>query len=111
MFRTILEFLAMLVFFAVVRSAISRVFRMMGGSIKANASAPNPFAEAFRQATGQAAGRTVREPDLQSAGELQKDPVCGTFVPVSTSLKRMVAGEPVYFCSQACRDQYLVHAK
>jgi YHS domain-containing protein len=111
MFRAIIEFLAMLVFFAVVRSVISRVFRMLGGSMKADASAFNPFAEAFRHASQQASGQTAREPNLQSAGELQKDPVCGTFVPVTTSLKRIVAGEPVYFCSQACRDQYLVHAK
>jgi YHS domain-containing protein len=111
MFRTIFEFLAMLVFFAVVRSAISRVFRMLGGSMKADASRSNPFAEAFRQASQQTTGHTPREPNLQSAGELQKDPVCGTFVPVTTSLKRIIAGEAVYFCSQACRDQYLVHAK
>jgi len=43
---------------------------------------------------------------LHSAGELRKDPVCGTFVPVATSLKRAVKGETVYFCSAACRDRF-----
>jgi YHS domain-containing protein len=108
MFRAIFEFLAMLVFFAVVRAAISRLFRILGGSVKTSASGSNPFADAYRQASGQGA---AREPNIQSAGELQKDPVCGTFVPITTSLKRVVDGQPFYFCSQACRDQYLVHAK
>ncbi len=39
-------------------------------------------------------------------GELKKDPVCGTFVAVSTSVKKTVHGEVVHFCSEACRDKY-----
>jgi YHS domain-containing protein len=39
-------------------------------------------------------------------GELKRDPVCGTFVPVSTSVKKTVHGEVTHFCSADCRDKY-----
>jgi YHS domain-containing protein len=42
----------------------------------------------------------------QLDGELKKDPVCGTFVAVSSSIKKTVNGEVVHFCSTACRDKY-----
>jgi uncharacterized protein len=97
MFRAILEFLALLIFFAAARAAISAVMRLLAGGVRTS-SANQP-----------------REPsaegNLKSAGDLKRDPVCGTFVPVATSLKRVVDGELVYFCSPACRDQFTVHAK
>lgn len=37
---------------------------------------------------------------------LQQDPVCGTYVAVDTSLKRVVNGRVVHFCSPECRDKY-----
>jgi len=40
-------------------------------------------------------------------GELKKDPVCGTFVAVASSIKRNVDGQVIHFCSTACRDKYL----
>jgi YHS domain-containing protein len=42
----------------------------------------------------------------QLAGELKKDPVCGTYVAVTASVKRTVGGEVIHFCSAACRDLY-----
>jgi YHS domain-containing protein len=42
----------------------------------------------------------------QPIGELKKDPVCGTYVAVATSVKQTVGGEVVHFCSAACRDKY-----
>jgi len=45
-------------------------------------------------------------PAVQVAGELKKDPVCGTYVSTAASLTRTVDGQVVYFCSKACRDQY-----
>lgn len=47
-------------------------------------------------------------PREQSGGELKKDPVCGTFVAVASSIKRNVDGEVIHFCSTACRDKYQV---
>jgi YHS domain-containing protein len=42
----------------------------------------------------------------ESGGELKKDPVCGTFVAVTSSIKRNVDGQVIHFCSTACRDRY-----
>ena len=56
------------------------------------------------------AGVTERQPPPQAreqlGGELKQDPVCGTFVAVSSSIKRTVNGEVIHFCSTACRDKY-----
>jgi YHS domain-containing protein len=43
-------------------------------------------------------------------GELKRDPVCGTYIATSTSLKHGDGPETVYFCSAACRDKFLVSA-
>jgi YHS domain-containing protein len=42
----------------------------------------------------------------QAGGELKQDPVCGTFVATSSSIKTTVNGEVLHFCSTACRDKY-----
>ena len=42
----------------------------------------------------------------QPPGELKRDPVCGTYVAVTASVKKTVGGEVVHFCSAACRDRY-----
>jgi YHS domain-containing protein len=39
-------------------------------------------------------------------GELKKDPVCGTFVSTTTSIKKTVGGSVVHFCSIDCRDKF-----
>jgi len=45
-------------------------------------------------------------PREQSAGELKRDPVCGTYVAVTSSIKTTEKGEVLHFCSTACRDKY-----
>jgi YHS domain-containing protein len=60
---------------------------------------------AFSQMAG-VTTRPARPPREQSGGELQKDPVCGTFVAVASSIKTTVKGETIHFCSTACRDKY-----
>jgi len=37
---------------------------------------------------------------------LHQDPVCGTYVAPDTSLKRIIDGKVVHFCSAECRDRY-----
>jgi YHS domain-containing protein len=37
---------------------------------------------------------------------LQQDPVCGTYVAIDTSLKRITNGRVIHFCSEECRDKY-----
>jgi YHS domain-containing protein len=89
MFRGLFRFLALVVFFAVIRYVIvtvARFFTQVMGSGAAPANAP-----------------TEAGP---MRGELKKDPVCGTFVSTGTSVKQMVNGELVHFCSTACRDKF-----
>ena len=65
----------------------------------------------LRQANhGQAArtGGDAQQRDIPSATELKKDPVCGTYVSVTTSLTRTINGSVVHFCSPECRDKYRV---
>ena len=93
MFRSILEFLALLMFFAVARAVIGAAGRLFTGGMQAPSANQTP-------------PRSAQDTVLQSAGELRKDPVCGTFVPISTSLKRVVNGETVYFCSADCQKRF-----
>jgi len=51
----------------------------------------------------------TRRPDapvVPVGGELKKDPVCGTYVSTVGSPSKNVNGQPVYFCSKACKDKY-----
>jgi YHS domain-containing protein len=61
---------------------------------------------AFSQMAGVTANPAPASPPQQSGGELKRDPVCGTFVAVSSSVKRIVNGEVIHFCSTACRDKH-----
>lgn len=45
--------------------------------------------------------------DVPLTGELKRDPVCGTYTAVASSLQKTVQGRTFYFCSAQCRDKYL----
>jgi YHS domain-containing protein len=47
-----------------------------------------------------------RQAANQPATMLQQDPVCGTYVAIDASLKRVVNGKVLHFCSDDCRDRY-----
>ncbi|MGH9719932.1 MAG: hypothetical protein ACRD8O_06945 [Bryobacteraceae bacterium] len=50
----------------------------------------------------------ARSTQTSSVSELQRDPVCGTFVAPAASVKKIVEGKEVHFCSAACRDKFRV---
>ncbi len=79
-------FLAVLII-SVLRSVIGILGKALGG--------PGSPPAANRQA-GPSPG-----------GELKRDPVCGTYVPTATSVKRTLNGEVVHFCSEACCQKHL----
>jgi YHS domain-containing protein len=87
------SFLARLILFAiaisVIRSVVSFVQRAFSGS-----RTPPPVV----RGTGGTAGTATTM--------LQQDPVCGTYVAVDSSLKRVVNGRVLHFCSAECRDKY-----
>ena len=84
MSRVILDFLAYAALFLLLRSIIKSA---LAGRSRPRSSAGPP------------------EP-VQPGGELKKDPVCGTYVPVGASLTRTVKGQVLHFCSKECRDRY-----
>ena len=62
----------------------------------------------------QSAGFVARPPQAKPADPqgtatlLHQDPVCGTYVAVDSSLKRIVNGDVIHFCSTECRNRYTV---
>jgi uncharacterized protein len=92
MFRLLFRFLAFVIFFAIVRYLFAAVAGLFSKVVN-----PQPGSSPQNQ--------TARAP---MGGELKQDPVCGTFVPTATSVKRTINGELVHFCSVACRDKYKV---
>ncbi len=86
-------FLARLILFMIavsaIRAAVNFVQRLLSG--------------------GQGQRRTMaRNSSPQSvATVLQQDPVCGTYVAVDSSLKKIVSGRVIHFCSSECRERYV----
>ena len=63
------------------------------------------LAEPAGAAAPAGAGRAAAGGRAKIAGELVRDPVCGTYVPRDAALAARVGGETRYFCSTACRDK------
>jgi uncharacterized protein len=42
----------------------------------------------------------------RQGGQLVRDPQCGTYVPMATSIHLTSGKDTLYFCSTACRDAY-----
>lgn len=49
--------------------------------------------------------RTEQPSGPQIAGELHKDPVCGTYVAESSAVRRQVGGRTIFYCSENCRKK------
>jgi YHS domain-containing protein len=88
-------FLARLILFAiaisVIRAVVSFVQRALSG-----VRSPTRVREAGRPSAGPGTETTM----------LQQDPVCGTYVAIDTSLKKVVNGKVLHFCSAECREKY-----
>jgi uncharacterized protein len=91
MFRLFFRVLLLLVAIAFIRYVIRTVGRVFSEAV-------NPQANPER----------AKQADSVTGGELKQDPVCGTFVPVSTSVKKTINGELLHFCSVSCRDKFKV---
>jgi YHS domain-containing protein len=88
-------FLARLILFAiaisVIRSVVSFVQRALSGVRSGSPTVRSP---------GRSAGPATE------TTMLQQDPVCGTYVAIDTSLKKVVNGKVLHFCSAECREKY-----
>ena len=60
----------------------------------------------FRRKSGKRTGKSGGELE-----KMEKDPVCGTYVPEKESLKLKSEGEMYHFCSDKCRDEYIAILK
>jgi YHS domain-containing protein len=43
---------------------------------------------------------------MQVVEEMERDPVCGTYVPASLAVTSIHQGATIYFCSNSCRDKF-----
>jgi YHS domain-containing protein len=88
------------IFYLLVTVILISVFRAVVGTI----------ARFFTQLANPDANRQNRPPEANRVpltGELKKDPVCGTYIATTTSIKETVGGETLHFCSKECRDKYV----
>lgn len=89
MFAFLVRAILFVIALSAIRSVIAAVQRALGMGV------PRP---PVRAAPSRSSGATM----------LQQDPVCGTYVAVDSSLKRVVKGKVIHFCSPECRDKYAV---
>lgn len=87
MIRAILFLIGFLLFVSVARSVLTIIGKGLTGMGKVDHQAP-------------------ATPASNSAGELKKDPVCGTFISTATAFQKFARGETHYFCSPKCRDEF-----
>jgi YHS domain-containing protein len=100
MFRFLAELIVFVIAVSVIRSVVSYVQRaFMGGRM--------PSARVPGGAQGSTHGATHGSNPGAGATILQQDPVCGTYVAIDSSLKRVVNGQVLHFCSVECRDKYI----
>lgn len=85
MMRALIELLVIIIFVIGVRAVLQSLFRGVASS-------------------SGVASRKADPPPV--AGELHKDPVCGTYVASTTSFRRTLDGRTFYYCSAACRDRH-----
>jgi YHS domain-containing protein len=65
----------------------------------------------FRAPARKAQQGPTAKPPVSAGGELRKDPVCGTYVSDTASVKRTVHGDVLHFCSKECAERYTAAIK
>ena len=93
MFRLIFELILTVVVLTVLKSILGIVLRGVSQAMKPGSAAPGSEPRPSNQ--------------VPLTGELKKDPVCGTYIATTTSIKEKVGGQVLHFCSTACRDKYV----
>jgi YHS domain-containing protein len=93
MFALIERLILFFVVISAIRSVLQFVYRMWAG-----VQARSPLRAGAGAAKTGSAG--------PEATLLHQDPVCGTYVAIDTSLKQIIGGKVVHFCSAECRDRY-----
>ncbi|MBA3975375.1 MAG: hypothetical protein C0504_14315 [Candidatus Solibacter sp.] len=91
MFRS-LGYLILTIFgIIIIRMVIGVLFKLFSSSVSADGA---------RQRT------QARRPRVPQGGVLQKDPVCGAFVPEQGARQLTAGGETHFFCSDECLKKF-----
>jgi YHS domain-containing protein len=93
MLRLIAAILASIFAISILRSVIGLIMRAFGNLVGPNLAKSAPYGQPQSSAT-------------PVAGELKKDPVCGTYVLAATAVKKISGSQTIYFCSNECRDKH-----
>ncbi len=104
MFRAVLELLFTIVLVMVARAVLTSL--MKGVATAARSGQPNSASDTPPPQNKAGAGQ-----QRSAAGELHKDPVCGTYVAESTQFRRQTGGQTFYYCSEACREKHSLVAR
>ncbi len=104
MFRVAIESLFTILLILVARAVITSLMKGVANASKGYQQ-PNPATNTpppNQNQTGTGQGQ---------AGELHKDPVCGTYVAESTKFRQQVGAQIFYYCSDACREKHALVAR
>ena len=106
MFRLLLELVITILGVMVARAVIASIMKGIASST----------AEAFRRQqtgtpSGPQSGSAPVNRDVPRAGDLHKDPVCGTYVSEASGFKRQSGGQTFYYCSKDCREKHALVAR
>jgi YHS domain-containing protein len=86
MVRAVLYLFLAIILISLLRSVIGVLGKLFGSLTDASAPA--------------------RSGEPKRAGDLKRDPVCGTYVSSAASVKRTVNGQILHFCSEACSRKH-----
>jgi YHS domain-containing protein len=90
MLRFVVLLLAIILIVPLIRAVVGLIVRTIADLLGRSSTSPDKS----------------RRPDVPVAGELKKDPVCGTYVSTATAFQKAAGGETLYFCSRECRDKF-----
>jgi YHS domain-containing protein len=92
MFRALFELIFTVIVIFFLRAVMRVIFKGFGDMMRPEAQPPS-------------------QPSISNqvplTGELKRDPSCGTYISVATSIQEKVGGETFHFCSKQCRDKYV----
>ena len=101
MFRAILELLVTILFAMLIRAVVSGLLKGFTSFSRSAAPPPEPPRPS----------RPSAPQGPQIAGELHRDPVCGTFVAESSPYRRGAGQQTFYYCSESCREKHSLVAR
>jgi YHS domain-containing protein len=103
--RAVLELVLTIVAVIVARAILTSLVRGMANAGRGTSQPPSAEDGSNQQQTQ---NRNVQQ--ARPAGELHKDPVCGTYVAQSTPFRRQASGQTFYYCSNDCKEKHALVA-